>query len=257
MKKKINIVLFSGLAVIFVLMVVGVLFWFADYDNDRPRHKKIDDADETEKVETRELEAFDAIDSEGVCDIEFVQSDRSAVEITAASNKINFIETNVDDGKLKISANLVNKRNHHPKVIVYSPSCKFIKNEGVGSITCDSLSTGTLRIVNEGVGDIIVNKLTTTKLKIESEGIGGITVCGAIENARLEKEGVGTIDLTCSECGEVNASNDGVGAIIVSGVAQHAQLDNEGVGRIDASYLECDDVNVSNEGLGEVVTKKE
>ena len=61
MKKKTNIMLFSGLAVIFILMVVGVLTCFSVKDNEITTLPN-----KPEKVEIRDLEAFDAIDNEGI-----------------------------------------------------------------------------------------------------------------------------------------------------------------------------------------------
>ncbi len=238
MKKKTNILLFSGLAVIFVLMVVGVLFWFAKFDNDSP-HRKRANVDETEKVETRELEAFDAIENNGMCDIVYVQSKKSAVEITAPSDYISLIETDVDDDVLRIDFSSRPRRNNNAKfdIKVYSPACKSIKNEGVGNITCDSLRADTLIVKNEGVGSIELSKLAVSCLKADNEGVGKISV--EVLDAKY-----------------VRLDNEGVGSISISGKTETAKLINEGVGNIDASDLDCEDIGVSNEGLGKVLTKE-
>ena len=239
MKKKTNILLFSGLAVIFVLMVVGVLFWFANFDNDCP-HRKRANADETEKVETRELEPFDAIENNGMCDIVYVQSEKSAVEISAPGDYISLIETDVDDDVLRIDFSSRPRRNNNAKfdIKVYSPTCKSIKNDGVGKISCDSLCADTLIVKNEGVGSIELKKLSVSNLKADNEGVGAISI--EVLDAKY-----------------VRLDNEGVGSVSISGKAETAKLINEGVGKIDASDLDCKDVGVSNEGLGKVLTKKE
>ena len=239
MKKITNKLLFSGLAVIFILMVVGVLAWFTYYDNDRSHQTKQDDYDETEKVETRELEAFEAIENEVVCNIEFVQADRSAVEITAPGNYISCIETDVDDSVLRIDdlGKIRGRQGEKFNIKVYSPTCRSIKNEGVGKISCDSLCADTLIVKNEGVGSIELKKLSISHLKADNEGVGNISV-------------------EVLDANYVRLDNDGVGSISITGKAETAKFINEGVGKIDASGLDCEDIGLSNEGLGTVITKE-
>ena len=233
MKKKTNIILFSGLAVIFILMVVGVLTCFSVKDNEITTLPN-----KPEKVEIRDLEAFDAIDNEGICNIVYVQSEKSAVEISAPENYIDRIKTDVDDGVLCIDISGRLRRNHDTKINikVYSPACKSIKNEGVGNITCDSLRADTLIVKNEGVGSIELNKLAVSCLKADNEGVGKISV-------------------EVLDANYVRLDNDGVGSVSISGKAEIAKLINEGVGSIDATELDCEDVGFSNEGLGKVLTK--
>jgi len=239
MKKKTNILLFSGLTILFVLMVVGVLFWFANFDNDCPHRKRAND-DETEKVETRGLESFDAIENNGMCNIVYVQSEKSAVEITAPGDYISRIETDVDDGVLRIDilGKIRERQSENFKIKVYSPTCKSIKNEGVGKISCDSLCADTLIVKNEGVGSIELKKLSVSLLKADNEGVGAISV-------------------EVLDANYVRLDNEGVGSVSISGKAETAKLINEGVGKIDATDLDCEDVGISNEGLGKVITKKE
>lgn len=235
MKKKTNIMLFSGLAVIFILMVVGVLTCFSVKDNEITTLPN-----KPEKVEIRDLEAFDAIDNEGICNIVYVQSEKSAVEISAPENYIDRIKTDVDDGVLCIDISGRLRRNSDTKINikVYSPTCKSIKNEGVGKISCDSLCADTLIVKNEGVGSIELKKLSVSNLKADNEGVGAISI--EVLDAKY-----------------VRLDNEGVGSVSISGKAETAKLINEGVGKIDASDLDCKDVGVSNEGLGKVLTKKE
>lgn len=234
MKKITNILLFSGLAVIFVLMIVRVLICFKVSDNEW-QHTNIN---ETQKFETRELEAFDAIDNEGICNIVYVQAERSAVEISAPENYIDRIKTDVDDGVLCIDISGRLRRNSGTKINikVYSPTCKSIKNEGVGKISCDSLRADTLIVKNEGVGSIELSKVAISCLKADNEGVGNISA--EVLDAKY-----------------VRLDNEGVGSISISGKAETAKFINEGVGKIDATELDCEDVGFSNEGLGKVMTK--
>jgi len=193
MKKITNILLFSGLAVILVLMILG----FSSLFSETGTAMQYDDNDESyvaEKVEKRDLEIFDAIENEGVCEIVLEQSYRSAAEISASDYVAKCITTKVEDGVLKISTLPIDNKNFKNKVTIYSPTCSAIKNDGVGSITCDSLSTGRLKVDNEGIGNITINNLTATRLKVENEGVGNITLSGVADSAKLENEGIGKID---------------------------------------------------------------
>ena len=120
MKKKTNIMLFSGLAVIFILMVVGVLTCFSVKDNEITTLPN-----KPEKVEIRDLEAFDAIDNEGICNIVYVQSEKSAVEISAPENYIDRIKTDVDDGVLCIDISGRLRRNSRTKALATLPATRF------------------------------------------------------------------------------------------------------------------------------------
>lgn len=234
MKKITNKLLFSGLAVIFVFLVGGTIAsFYAVLDN-----KTNDATDKTPKVETRSMESFDAIENNGMCNIVYVQSERSAVEISAPENYIDRIKTDVDDGVLCIDISGRLRRNSDTKINikVYSPTCKSIKNEGVGNITCDSLRADTLIVKNEGVGSIELSKLSVSCLKADNEGVGKISV-------------------EVLDANYVRLDNEGVGSVCVSGKAEIAKLINEGVGSIDATELDCEDVGFSNEGLGKVLTK--
>lgn len=234
MKKITNKLLFSGLAVIFVLLVGGTIAsFYALRDN-----KTNDAKDETQKVENRSMELFDAIENNGMCNIVYVQSEKSAVEISAPENYIDRIKTDVDDGVLCIDISGRLRRNSDTKINikVYSPACKSIKNEGVGNITCDSLRADTLIVKNEGVGSIELSKLSVSCLKADNEGVGKISV-------------------EVLDANYIRLDNEGVGSVCVSGKAEIAKLINEGVGSIDATELDCEDVGFSNEGLGKVLTK--
>ena len=211
MKKKTNIMLFSGLAVIFILMVVGVLTCFSVKDNEITTLPN-----KPEKVEIRDLEAFDAIDNEGICNIVYVQAERSAVEISAPENYIDRIKTDVDDGVLCIDISGRLRRNSDTKINikVYSPACKSIKNEGVGSIELSKLSVSCLKADNEGVGKISVEVLDANYIRLDNEGVGSVCVSGKAEIAKLINEGVGSIDATELDCEDVGFSNEGLGKVL-------------------------------------------
>lgn len=235
MKKITNKLLFSGLAVIFVLLVGGTIAsFYALRDN-----KTNDAEDDTQKVETRSMESFNAIENNGICNIVYVQSDKSAVEITAPDKYISRIETDVDNGVLRIDISGRLSRNNNAKIDikVYSPTCRSIKNSGIGKISCDSLCSDTLIVKNEGAGSIELKKLSVSQLKADNEGIGSISA-----------------DVIDAEY--VRLDNEGTGSISISGKAETAKFINEGVGKIDASDLDCKDIGFFNEGLGKVITKK-
>lgn len=238
MKKITNKMLFSGLAVIFVLMVAGTIASFYAIRENKT-NDVADETDRTQKVETRSMEVFDAIENNGMCDIVYVQSEKSAVEITAPAKFIDRFETDVDDGVLRIDGlgKIRGKQDEKFNIKVYSPTCRSIKNEGVGKISCDSLCADTLIVKNEGVGSIELKKLSVSHLKADNEGVGNISV-------------------EVLDANYVRLDNDGVGSISITGKAETAKFINEGIGSIDATELDCEDVGFSNEGLGKVMTKE-
>ena len=236
MKKITNKLLFSGLAVIFVgtILLMLSVFNFLRRDIEYPNNNV------EETTVTRNLESFDVIENNGMCNIVYVQSEKSAVEITAPDKYISRIETDVDDGILRIDVlgKIRGRQGENFNIKVYSPTCRSIKNDGIGKISCDSLSVDTLIVKNEGVGSIELKKLSVSHLKADNEGVGNISI-------------------EVLDANYVRLDNEGVGSVSISGKAETAKLINEGVGKIDASDLDCEDVGISNEGLGKVLTKKE
>ena len=162
------------------------------------------------------MSTFDAIENDGVCNIKYVQSERSAVEVSAPSNFMEHVVTDVDDGVLRIDYDGKHHSNNTDDIIikVYSPTCKSIKNEGVGNITCDSLCADTLIVKNESVGSIELNKLAVSHLRVDNEDLGNVTITGKAETAKLINEGLGLIDVSGMECEDVGISNDGLGKVV-------------------------------------------
>ncbi len=234
MKKITNKLLFSGLAVIFVgtILLLLSLFNFLRRDTENPNNN-------VKETTVRNLESFYAIENNGMCNIVYVQSEKSAVEITAPDKYIGRIETDIDDGVLRIDVlgKIRGRQGEKFNITVYSPTCKSIKNEGIGKISCDSLYADTLIVKNEGVGSIELKNLSVSHLKADNEGVGAINV-------------------EVLDANYVRLDNEGVGSVSISGKAETAKLINEGVGSIDASDLDCEDVGISNEGFGKVFVKE-
>ncbi len=230
MKKRTNIILFTGLAVILVIILVLEVV-AVKRDNNTIGVTPHEDGMVTD---VRDVESFCKIVNEGAFNIKFVQSEKSQVVVTGEEWVMNKVNVDVRDGELEIY-NYGYADGADCEIIVYSPNCNEIKNEGLGNITSDSISCTKLKIENEGVGHIEIKKLDANRLHIENSGVGTITF-GEI---RVES---------------VDVENEGVGVVSISGIAKTARLENEGVGSIDISGIECDDISADNDGTGKIIT---
>lgn len=229
MKKQTNKILFIGVAIILVGVLVLEVVSLKRSDN-------IQDEDSEGKIvtEERDLPPFSKIVNEAFFDIKYVQSEKSQVVVTADESEIKFIETDVYDGELEIYSSKTNLDTKYD-IIIYSPNCSEIKNEGVGMITCDSISSSKLKVENEGVGNIDIKKISGSKLNVENDGVGSIN----LESIAVDF---------------VYVENNGLGNITLSGKTNSLILSNEGVGRIDAYNVESSTTSINNNGSGTIIT---
>lgn len=182
-----------------------------------------------------QVSAFDQIESEGVADITFNQSDKTEVVIIGPKNSLPFITVQSVGGVLKINTRKIgNKRiGKGVEVKVSAPALKRILNKGVGNIRfIPSLKTNSLQVNNYGVGNIHLPRLECTNLTVSNQGVGNLYFSGKAEKASFQLEGVG----------DVNAREL---------KALHVELQQKGVG--DMSYYAAETIKISSKGAGNVV----
>lgn len=232
MKKKTNIILFTGLALILVIILV---FEVITVKRDANQYA-VSESEQSGKIVTdvRDVDSFCKIVNEGAFNIKFVQSEKSQVVVKGDEWVMNKVSTEVRDGELEIY-NYGYAEGSNCEITVYSPNCTEIKNEGVGNIVCDSISASKLKIENEGVGHIEIKNVGVARLRVENAGVGAI-------------------DLDGISAESIDVENEGVGSVTIAGKAKTVRLENEGVGSIDATGMDCEDISVDNDGLGKIVS---
>lgn len=113
-------------------------------------------------IEYRDVPAFYGIVSEGSFDVVIIQDTLTEVSVSAESNLIGYIRTQVRGSNLEIS--LVNNRcidNNYPVTItIRTPELESAVIEGSGNIFCDEFITPSLNLSIIGSGNIDVEAYT-------------------------------------------------------------------------------------------------
>ena len=222
MKKVTNKLLFSGLTILLILPFAVLLAIFGLGENKNA-------------VKSTTLDEFDEIVNNSIYNIEYVQAQKSAIEISSKKGLQNTIKVEIINGVLEISTGEREIYDDEYSIKVYSPTCKSIINGHLGNIMCKSLQTSILSVRNEGFGSIDLSKLEISDLQVYNESLEYIVM----ENVNAKT---------------IHIENAGIGNVIVSGNAAKADLINNGPGDIDISRLECKDVDSENNGAGEIKT---
>ena len=165
------------------------------------------------KTELRTVSNFDKIGVAGSFDVELIKGNKSEITIKADENLLEYIITEVENGKLKIKT----KKGYQLKA---TKTIKIIA-------TFSNLEV----IAMAGSGDIF------SKDEINSE------------NLKLSLAGSGTINLTVSTT-NLKTSIAGSGNINLNGNSTKFNCSITGSGNINAYELEADIIKVSTAGSG-------
>jgi hypothetical protein len=181
--------------------------------------------------ETRSIPEFTSISSGGPYHIYFEYADTPSVLISCESNLIEYIETAVFDGELKIrTPNFVSIRPRKDiEVYVYGPYVEKIHLSGSGLIYSDSINADNLSLSVSGSG------------KVETAFFG--------KNLDISISGSGEIDLY-AECDYNEIKISGTGKVFLEGYADRSYYAISGSGKFygyDFPVNECE-VKISGSG---------
>jgi len=171
------------------------------------------------KTVTRTLEAFSSIELRDYLQIELCDAPDYYVEITAPGNLIPDIQTNVDNGRLKIenenTCNFVRSFKKRITVRICAPSFPDIQNYGTGDIKC-------------------INRLECPLVSIDN------------------RNAAGTIDLDVKVDSIHVSTHTGVCDVNIKGESGETYLFSQGVGVIDARHLISANAFVNNSSINDV-----
>jgi len=108
------------------------------------------------ETEFRRASGFDAVSSSGDFDVTIVPGDKYSVEITAESNLLSYIETDVVGNTLKIrTRGLYSLRDHRTiEIYITTPVLNGVALSGSGIIKTGSFMSDNFRVTLSGSGDI-------------------------------------------------------------------------------------------------------
>jgi len=205
------------------------------------------------RTETRNAEGFNQITSNGDFNVTVMPGNSYSVEITAESNLLPYISTNVDGKTLKIRTTGIHSlRQSEPiEIFITTPVLNGLSLSGSGMIESGSFMSTEFNLSVSGSGDI-KTKISTDKVKADVSGSGTIFIEGDAINSNFVISGSGkikTYNLLQKQC---QAVISGSGDMYVN-ASQLIDARISGSGRV--YFVSHPTLHTSISGSGDVVDK--
>ena len=236
----------------------------------------------------RKLEPFTSLTSSSIIDVTIARGKESIAYITADSNVIDYVLTDVVDVIDPKSFEVVGKNllvslkrgypetNSPISVTIYTPHLNEVTLQGLGNVTAYEINEDSFTVTNHGTGSFKCTCLVAKKeLVLENNGAGTIDVqylCyniltitnksagsitatetmtkGKTSKVDVQNLGVGRISLKALDVNILTLKNRGAGEISVRGSAGNLIVENEGVGNTKAGGLKAHTAFITQKGGG-------
>lgn len=205
------------------------------------------------RTEMRDAEGFNEIASSGDFIITVMPGNSYSVEITAESNFLPYISTNVDGQTLKIRTTGIHslRQNEPIEIFITTPVLNGLSLSGSGLIETGSFMSDDFDLSLSGSGDI-KTKISSDKVKANVSGSGTIFIEGDAINSNFVISGSGkirTYNLLQDRC---EAVISGSGDMYIN-ASQFIEAHISGSGRV--YFVSHPIVHSSISGSGDVVDK--
>ncbi len=204
-------------------------------------------------TEMRRARNFDEVSVSGSFDVQIIPGDEYSVRITAESNLLDYIETEVIDHKLRIyNRNLYNIHNHEPMLIeIVCPSLNELHLSGSGNVNTELFVSDEFDVSVSGSGTIYA-QVDALELDANISGSGKIELEGTSRNAEIDISGSGKIhafDFPLEYC---DAHISGSGSMYVN-ASKTLEAAISGSGNI--YYINHPVVHARTSGSGKVIDR--
>jgi hypothetical protein len=233
--KSVKLIPFIILLLIVLVSTIGIAQSLTS--DDEPKPKPVRKLKGSGKIITKtfQLEAFEAIELVGFCDVELVQGSSNSVELSEYESIIDHFQFTVKNNTLFIEMdrdNISIKNSEAKAKIVVAGPLKKLSVSGVGDIIMTDAFNELEELNLSGVGDIIEKKEgQSNNITINISGIGDVNLGKtSFENVNCTLSGVG--DATFSASSSIIASITGVGDIYYFGNPQQLTKSIDGVGEV-------------------------
>lgn len=177
--------------------------------------------------ETRALSGFKSIETGGVFQIEVVAQKDFSVEVEADDNILPLINTEVNDGVLRISSERHIKSTGPIRVRISAPDIEKLDISGAASATLSNVKNSSLDIQSSGASKINVSG-ETAKLTIDVSGATKINADELkAEDAVIESSGASYISVNVS--GDLRSDVSGASKVYYSGSPKNVITKKSGV----------------------------
>lgn len=201
--------------------------------DDESYYRRNDNSDEDKEDRYYDLcnQLFDAINFNGVANINLVQTNGSAyVKLYGPHKMVSRTHIKVSGNTLYITQDEIKSHTYGLTIAIGTPSLRRIATSGVGNTYAGSFRVDELEVENTGVGNINISQITGNELKLLSKGVGNMDIKVVVNS--------------------IIARNLGVGSITIAGSSKVANLTNNGTGSLNACWLKAHEVNAVCNGVG-------
>lgn len=233
--KSVKLIPFIILLLIVLVSTIGIAQSLTS--DDEPKPKPVRKLKGSGKIITKtfQLEAFEAIELVGFCDVELVKGTSNSVELSEYESIIDHFQFTVKNNTLFIEMDRDNvsiKNSEAKAKIVVAGPLKKLSVSGVGDIIMTDAFNELEELNLSGVGDIIEEKEGQSKnITINISGVGDVNLGNtSFENVNCTLSGVG--DATFSASSSIIANITGVGDIYYFGNPQQLTKSIDGVGEV-------------------------
>jgi len=181
--------------------------------------KKVNGNKEVTNI-TRSLANYDQISVTGMMEVQLIAGSEGKIDIEAESNLMEFIETEVNNGHLRISiqkgVNIEPSRNYPIRIVVPFETLGSLTLTGSGHIrNSDVIKARDFKISITGSGNMNLN-LNTENLESSITGSGDVKLKGTAREFKCKVTGSGDILAYDLKAAKVDASVTGSGDVEVS-----------------------------------------
>ncbi|MGA9269380.1 MAG: head GIN domain-containing protein [Lutimonas sp.] len=162
-------------------------------------------------TESRDVDAFSKVSSEGVFEVVITQGSPQSVEITADDNIMNKVKTRVISDELQLY--LDDDYNYSGITLqakISAEALNGIMNSGVGDMEISNVNeNGAFSIDNFGTGNITIEG-SAASLNVVSEGTGNILAFDFfVEDCSIDILGTGFVQTNCSDNLDITIEGSG------------------------------------------------
>lgn len=211
----------------FIVMVVS-LFLLASCSKGPEKIK----GDGNKQTVARNLSSFKSVALSGRYDVVIVGGMSQQVTLTADSNVLNYIQTKVEGGVLKVDVpsdvELVTKE--PPLIQIAVPSLKQISIAGMAKVNVVKLNSDSLNVVLSGTGSLNLSG-TVDKFSVAISGMSEVNAQDLVSRfADINVSGSGHVSVNASQ--ELNVKVAGTGLIEYYGTPAKINQSISGTGRV-------------------------
>lgn len=169
-------------------------------------------------TESREVSDFSQIDVSSIFQVEVTAQEAFSVEVEADDNLLQFIKTEVRDGRLEISLEKSVKTSNPMRIRISAPNIERVEASGASKVNLANLRNSELTVDTSGASKINVAG-ETGKLVIDVSGASHIDA-GNLSAATANIDASGASRVNVNVASELTADASGASRITYTGSAK-------------------------------------